>query len=73
MPSSSGIPAGTAATDMQTVAIFARAGELGMRTAAVLIVSEAGEERLVDEILDDAAKHAGRAAAEALSNPQVES
>jgi purine-nucleoside phosphorylase len=72
MPSSSGIPAGTAATDMQTVAIFARAGELGMRTAAVLIVSEAGEERLVDEILDDAAKHAGRAVAEALSNPQVE-
>jgi purine-nucleoside phosphorylase len=72
MPSSTGIPAGTIAADMQTVAIFARAGELGMRAAAVLIVAEVGEERLADESLDQAAKQAGRAAADALSNPQVE-
>jgi uridine phosphorylase len=60
------------AADMQTVAVFARAGELGMAAAAVLIVSDVGEERLVDEALDETAKRAGRAAAKALSNPQVE-
>jgi uridine phosphorylase len=64
---------GPPAADMQTVAIFARAGELAMRAAALLIVSDAGEERLADEVLDEAAKRAGRAAAKALSNPQVES
>jgi len=69
-PSAAGAPP---AADMQTVAIFARAAELGMRAAAVLIVSDAGEERLADEVLDEAAKRAGRAAAKALSNPQVES
>jgi uridine phosphorylase len=69
-PSSAGAPL---AADMQTAAIFARAGELEMRAAAVLIVSDLGEERLADEILDEAAKRAGRAAAKALSNPQVES
>jgi hypothetical protein len=44
-----------------------------MKAAAVLIVSDAGEARLADEILDEVAKRAGRAAAKALSNPQVES
>lgn len=60
------------AADMQTVAVFARAGELGIAAAAVLIVSDVGEEQLADEALDEAAKRAGRAAAKALSNPQVE-
>jgi purine-nucleoside phosphorylase len=66
------VPTGVVATDMQTVAVLARGGELGMATAAVLIVSEAGGEVLPDEALESAAIRAGRAAAAALSNPQVE-
>jgi uridine phosphorylase len=65
MPSSSEIPAGTMAADMQTVAIFTRSHALGIAAAAVLIVD--------DTELDDAAKRAGSAATEALSKPQVES
>lgn len=65
MPSATEIPAGTLAADMQTVAIFARARELKIAAAAILIVE--------DTELDAAAKRAGQAAAEALSKPQVES
>jgi len=66
-------PDGAIAADMQTVAVFARAGELGIAAAAVLIVTESSERTLGDEDLAVAAKRAGRAAAEALSKPQVES
>jgi uridine phosphorylase len=66
IPSSSEVPPGTGAADMQTVAVFARAGVLGIAAAAVLIVSEEGEQRLADEELDRAAKRAGRGAAKAL-------
>lgn len=67
-----GAPPGVVATDMQTVAVLARGRELGVMAAAALIVSEAGDEKLVDDELESAAKRAGRAAAKALSNPQVE-
>jgi uridine phosphorylase len=66
------IPAAAVAADMQTVAVLARARWLGMAAAALLIVSEAGVEHLPDEELDEIAKQAGRLAAKALSNPQVE-
>lgn len=61
-----------AALDMQTVAVLARGGELGIATAAVLAVSRVGEEALADEALERVSKRAGEAAAEALSNPKVE-
>jgi uridine phosphorylase len=72
MPTADSAPLGVSAADMQTVAVLARGRELGMVAAAVLIVNEAGEEVLADENLEAAAKRAGRAAAEALSNLQVE-
>lgn len=59
MPSPTEIPAGTIAADMQTVAIFARARELKIAAAAILIVE--------DTELDVAAKRAGRAAVKGLS------
>lgn len=59
MPSATEIPAGTIAADMQTVAIFARARELKIAAAAILIVE--------DTELDVAAKRAGRAAVKGLS------
>ena len=58
--------------DMQTAALFARGRELGVALAAVLIVERAGGSRLGDEQLEIAAKEAGKAAAAALSNLQVE-
>jgi uridine phosphorylase len=72
-PAATDVPTEAVAVDMQTVAIFARARELTIAAAAVLVVSEAEDDALADEALDEAAKQAGRAAAEALSNPQVES
>jgi uridine phosphorylase len=72
MPSADVAPPGAAAADMQTVAVFARGRELEVAAAAVLIVSEAGDETLADERLESLAKRAGRAAASALSNPRVE-
>ncbi len=64
----------TTAADMQTLAILARGLELGVKAAAVLIVTEAGGDMaLDDEELESAAKRAGRAAVKALSNPKVES
>jgi len=65
--------AGAAAGDMQTLAVFARAATLEIAAAAVLVVAEAeGDERLDDEKLGLTAVRAGKAAANALSNPQVE-
>lgn len=62
-----------AAADMQTVIVLARARELGMAAAAVLIVAELEDgERVDDGDLESAAVRAGKAAAAALSNPQVE-
>jgi len=65
--------AGAAAADMQTLAVFARSRELGIAAAAVLIVTEAERgTALDDEAMEAAARRAGKAAAGALSNPQVE-
>lgn len=66
------IPAGAVAADMQTVAVLARARELEIAAAALLVVSEVSDETIADEDLDLAARRAGRAAAKALSNSQVE-
>ena len=60
------------AADMQTAAVLARAGELGIAAAAVLLVNKVGEEMLEDEALERGSVRAGQAAAEALSKPQVE-
>jgi len=61
--------AGPAAADMQTAALLARGPELGIATAAVLVVTDNGlaAPRLSDEALEAAAKLAGRAASGALS------
>ena len=61
------LPTEAVAADMQSVAVLARARELGVAAAALLIVSEAGGERLDDEGLEAAAKRAGGAAATALA------
>jgi uridine phosphorylase len=62
------LPAGAEAADMQTVAVLARAAELGVAAAALLVVAERGTEPpLADEPLAEAAKSAGNAAAAALS------
>jgi uridine phosphorylase len=54
--------------DMQTATLFARAAELEVAAAAVLIVVEgAGGESLEDEALETAAKRGGIAAAAALA------
>jgi uridine phosphorylase len=60
---------GIEGADMQTAALLARARQLGVAAAAVLIVAEvSGEEaRISDEALEGAAKHAGQAAARVLS------
>jgi len=64
---------GAAAADMQTLAVFARAKALEIAAAAILVVAEAeGHELLDDEQLGLTAVRAGKAAARALSNPQVE-
>lgn len=68
-----GVAADVVAADMQTVAIFACGRELELVAAAILIVSEARGEKLRDDGLESVAKRAGRAAAKALSNLQVES
>lgn len=62
------VPEGIAAADMQTVAVLARGLELGIASAAVLIVAQAaGGEALTEERLETAAKRAGRAASAVLS------
>lgn len=65
-------PAAVVAADMQTVALFSRGAELAMAVAALLIVNKVKEQALEDEALERLAVRAGRAAAGALSNPQVE-
>jgi uridine phosphorylase len=63
--------AGTvAAADMQTATLLARAAQLGIAAAAVLIVSEVEGKRLDGATLEAVAKRAGNAAAKGLSNPQ---
>jgi uridine phosphorylase len=70
MPAEAGKAGGAKAADMQTLAVLARGRELGVAAAAILIVTEAGDgTALSDDALESAAKRAGRAAAEALSNP----
>jgi uridine phosphorylase len=61
-------PRGAVAGDMQTVALLARARELGIEAAALLIVAEtnAGSEHLAKEALEEAEKQAGRIAAATL-------
>ena len=66
MPIASAIPAGVVAADMQTVAIFARARELGIAAAALLIVSDVEANPLGEEALAAAARRAGNAAKKAL-------
>ncbi|HEX6228115.1 MAG TPA: hypothetical protein VFZ41_01480 [Solirubrobacterales bacterium] len=60
---------GIEAADMQTVAVLARARQLGIAAAAVLIITEISGEggRLSDEALEVEAKRAGEAAARVLS------
>jgi purine-nucleoside phosphorylase len=67
VPSPADVPAEAVAADMQTVAVFARARDLEIAVAAVLIVSEAGGELLADEELELAAKRVGHAATRGLS------
>jgi purine-nucleoside phosphorylase len=60
-------PPEAVAADMQTLAVLARGRELGVATAALLIVSEGvGGETLADEPLEAAAKRCGRLAARLL-------
>jgi uridine phosphorylase len=55
------------AADMQTAALFAAAAEVGVELAGLLVVAEsAGGDQAGDEMLEAAAKRAGRAAANAL-------
>jgi uridine phosphorylase len=61
------LPDTVAVADMQTAAVLARALELDIAAAAILIVSEAGERRLEDEALDYAAMRAGQAAMKGLT------
>jgi uridine phosphorylase len=57
-----------AAADMQTLAILAKGGDLGIATAAVLAVVETRDREVLDQgPREDAAKRAGRAARDALS------
>jgi len=70
MPSEAGATTGAIAADMQTLAVLARAIDLDIAAAAVLIVEEAVVGRALDKNeLDQAARRAGEAAAKALSNP----
>lgn len=66
-PDPNKLPPNAAAADMQTVAVLARARELGLAAAAILIVIEMHREQLDDQSLEAAAKQAGAAAARALS------
>jgi len=65
-PEAGGIPDLIAAIDLQTAAVLARAPQLGLAAAALLIVSERDGERLDDQQLEAAAKTAGQAAAKSL-------
>jgi uridine phosphorylase len=69
MPTGTGtFPGEAVAADMQTVAVLARARELEIAAAAVLIVSETSDDLILDDPnLEAAAKRAGAAAATILS------
>jgi uridine phosphorylase len=67
------LPDTVVAADMQTAALLARASQLEIAAAAVLIVNEVEGERVDGETLEAAAKRAGNAAAKGLANPQPES
>jgi uridine phosphorylase len=58
--------------DMQTAALFARGRDLGVSIAAVLLVTDGDGGPISDEEAEAAASEAGKAASEALANPQVE-
>lgn len=64
----SSIPNGAIAADMQTVAVLARARQLDIAAAALLIVSEEGDRRIDDEKIDAASKRAGQAALRGLKH-----
>jgi len=73
MPAKSEAAGGAAAADMQTLAVLAAAHRLQIAAAALLIAAETERgEHLGDEQLQRTAARAGRAAADALTNPQVE-
>ena len=73
MPAHPEAAAGAAASDMQTLAVLATARGLDVAAAALLIVTETERgEPLHGERLEETATRAGRAASQALSNPQVE-
>jgi uridine phosphorylase len=62
------LAAGVGAADMQTVAILARAGALGVAAAAVLVaVDSLDGAQLGEDLREDAEKRAGRAVSEVLS------
>lgn len=65
-PPDSTVP-GTIAADLQTVTVLARARQLSVAAAALLIVAEADGEKLDDEVLAATAKRAGHLALEGLS------
>lgn len=68
LPVDGSAPAGATVADMQTVALLARGGELGLAVAAILIVVEASSgESLGEGEMETAAKRAGRAASAVLS------
>ena len=74
MPGDAGAASGAGAADMQTLAVLARAAQLGIAAAGLLIVVELeGGEAIGDPELEHVAVRAGKAAAEAMSNPKVES
>jgi uridine phosphorylase len=58
---------GAIAADMQTAAVLAQARRLGIAAAALLVVSEAGDQKLDDEQLEAASKRAGHIAVKSLS------
>lgn len=67
------VPDDIFAADMQTVAVLAKGRALRIAPAAVLIVGQTLHgETLAGDVLEAAAKLAGRAASSALSNPKVE-
>ncbi|HEX6687521.1 MAG TPA: hypothetical protein VF085_02520 [Solirubrobacterales bacterium] len=73
MPADAAAANGAAAADMQTLAVLACARRFDIAAAAVLIVAETERREVLEgEELERAAVRAGIAAAEALSNPQVE-
>lgn len=67
------VPGDVAAADMQTVSVLAKARELGIAAAAILIVAEAAAGKDMNGAeLEAVAKQAGRAASRVLSKAKVE-